>query len=137
MVALVPRFRNLVVYVDHQDIMDVINWDELAISSMVNLPVVVSPKKSLVVDKRANENSVHVDTTSNAIAHPIGDSDEDTEDDPKFVDSDYENDQGDDDLFKKFVDTNVQDDIAASKGKSVVLEDMSLDDASFGDGGFD
>jgi len=78
MVALVPRFRNLVVYVDHQDIMGVINWDELAISSMVNLPVVVSPKKSLVVDKRANENSVHVDTTSNAIAHPIGDSDEDT-----------------------------------------------------------
>jgi len=64
MVALVPRFRNLVVYVDHQDIMDVINWDELAISSMVNLPVVVSPKKSLVVEKKAVENSVHVDTTS-------------------------------------------------------------------------
>ena len=137
MVALVPRFRNLVVYVDHQDIMDVINWDELAISSMVNLPVVVSPKKSLVVDKRANENSVHVDTTSNAIAHPIGDSDEDTEDDPKFVDKDYEIDQEGDDLFKNFVDTNVQDDIAASKGKSVVLEDISLDDASFGDEGLD
>jgi len=64
MVALVPRFRNLVVYVDHQDIMDVINWDELAISSMVNLPVVASPKKSLVVEKKAVENSVHVDTTS-------------------------------------------------------------------------
>lgn len=64
MVALVPRFRNLVVYVDHQDIMGVINWDELAISSMVNLPVVVSPKKSLVVEKKAVENSVHVDTTS-------------------------------------------------------------------------
>jgi len=75
----------------------------------------------------------HLDAT----ALPIGDSDKDTENDPKFVDSDYENDQGDDDLFKKFVDTNVQDDIAASKGKSVVLEDMSLDDASFGDGGFD
>jgi len=75
----------------------------------------------------------HLDTT----ALPIGDSDEDTEDDPKFVDSDYENDQGDDDLFKKFVDTNVQDDIAASKGKSVVLEDISLDDASFGDEGLD
>jgi len=28
------------------------------------LPVVVSPKKSLVVEKRTNENSVHVDTTS-------------------------------------------------------------------------
>ena len=68
----------------------------------------------------------HLDTT----ALPIGDSDEDTEDDPKFVDSDYENDQGDDDLFKKFVDTNVQDDIAASKGKSVVLEDINLDDTS-------
>ena len=75
----------------------------------------------------------HLDTT----ALPIGDSDEDTEDDPKFVDRDYEIDQEGDDLFKNFVDTNVQDDIAASKGKSVVLEDMSLDDASFGDGGFD
>ena len=75
----------------------------------------------------------HLDAT----ALPIGDSDKDTENDPKFVDSDYENDQGDDDLFKKFVDTNVQDDIAASKGKSVVLEDISLDDASFGDEGLD
>jgi len=43
---------------------DDINWDELAVSSMVHLPVVVSPKKSLVVEKKAVENSVHVDTTS-------------------------------------------------------------------------
>jgi len=52
------------VNVIHERFVDDINWDELAVSSMVHLPVVVSPKKSLVVEKKAVENSVHVDTTS-------------------------------------------------------------------------
>lgn len=137
MVALIPRFRNLVVYVDHQDIVDNINWDELAISSTVTLPVMTSQKTTLVVEKRADKNSIDVETTSEVTALPISDHDEDTEVDPNFVDSDYEIDQGDDDLFTKFVDENVQDAgiSSASKGKGVVLEDVSFDDTSFGDEG--
>lgn len=137
MVALIPRFRNLVVYVDHQDIMDNINWDELAISSMVPLPVMMSPKTALVVEKRANKNSIDVETASDGAALPINDHDEDIEADPNFVDSDYEIDQGDDDLFTS-VDKNVQDCISfASKDTGVVLEDESFNDASFGDEGLD
>lgn len=137
MVSLVPRYKNLIVYVDHQDMIDGINWDEFVISPIDHLPVQISPKQTLPEpdDNRADQVNVDNKTSSDATALPVSDDDEDTEDDPDFMDSDNEIDKGDDDLYMKFVDTNIQDKVAASKEKGVMLVDEG--DASFENEGLD
>lgn len=132
MMSMVPKYRSMVIYLDHQDIIGGINWDDilampvaelLAVMSPQKLPTfydtIVSPKKKTnsendpVLDKSRNDNALsHVDY-------------EDNDDDPDFVDSDYEMEEGDDDLFENYVDEQVVDNLVGSKGKGkeVVSED--------------
>ncbi|CAN6251078.1 unnamed protein product [Urochloa humidicola] len=46
MVALLPRIQNFVIYLDHKDILEGINWDDIELAPKVDLPQILSPKKT-------------------------------------------------------------------------------------------
>nr|XP_015629558.1 uncharacterized protein LOC107280309 [Oryza sativa Japonica Group] len=59
------------------------------------------------------------------------DEEDNTMEDPDFVDSDYEVDRDDDDLYDKYIDGTVHDELALVKGKAVVKEGVgNIQDAS-------
>ncbi|EAZ36776.1 hypothetical protein OsJ_21113 [Oryza sativa Japonica Group] len=103
MVALAPRFRTLLLYVDHQDILESINWDDVALSTPASIPIVASRERSTMNRKDSDVKPIE--------GHDIDD-DDDIDVDPDFVDSDYEADKGDDDAFDNCVEI---EEVASSK----------------------
>lgn len=109
MVGVTDREKNLIVYLDHHNHIAGINWDEIGINptgiSMENkrgdeLPSFYSNLDSMDDIMQQQATDPYVGGT---------DSGEDSED-PDFVDSDNELENGDDDLDVQHVDGDVMDD---------------------------
>ena len=103
MVVLAPRFRTLLLYVDHQDILESINWDDVALSTPASIPIVASRERSTMNRKDSDVKPIE--------GHDIDD-DDDIDVDPDFVDSEYEADMGDEDVFDNCVEI---EEVASSK----------------------
>ncbi|CAN6286061.1 unnamed protein product [Urochloa humidicola] len=128
MVSVLDKVRNFVLFFDHDDNISGINWDDIVANPIASLPKVMSPSKVQHVEKRSGEQlpqfynkvekCVHelgtsTGSTSRAAA---GTSDSDSELDSDFVDSDYELEDLDDDLFMQNVDGDVVEE-GFGKGK--------------------
>lgn len=115
MVAIVDRIKNLMVYFDHDDNISDLNFDDIIVNPIAELPKVLSPRKEFGT-KKLNE---HVPTFCNEVPKVFNlqkefvdnsDSDSDgSSEDSVFVDSDYEIEAEDDDLFVDNVDVEVVD----------------------------
>lgn len=132
MASVVDRFKNLIVYFDHDDSISGFPWDDIIANLVADLPRVISPTKVKHVPKKSGEKlpSFYSELSSNRensknrdVEKSDGGTDDDSDSsDEEFVDSDYELSDGDDDLFVDNVDDNVVDEGVAqgqniSKGK--------------------
>lgn len=52
MVAIVPRFTSLTLYVDARDTFSGRTWDDVAIQGPKEIPVLISSRKVIAVDKK-------------------------------------------------------------------------------------
>jgi len=133
MAAVVDRFKNLVVYFDHNDSISGFEWDDIIANPVANLPKVISPTKVKHVTKQdgeklpsfytemrfsTSEEDINTEQGSSTrgreeqvedIIESDGGTDDNDSEDEEFHDSDYELDDGDDDLFVNNVDDNVVD----------------------------
>ena len=133
MAAVVDRFKNLVVYFDHNDSISGFEWDDIIANPVANLPKVISPTKvkhvpkqdgeklpSFYTEMRFSTREEHINTEQGSstsgreeqvedIIESDGGTDDNDSEDEEFHDSDYELDDGDDDLFVNNVDDNVVD----------------------------
>ncbi|KAL6662111.1 hypothetical protein ACP70R_001495 [Stipagrostis hirtigluma subsp. patula] len=91
------KVKNLVLYFDHHNHIGS-NWEDIVIDPVAELPKVLNPIKMSAVEKRAG------DKPKSDEAHLHDSDSDDSEDDPEFVDSDNEIEDGDDDLFVDNVD---------------------------------
>lgn len=146
MASMVEKFRTLVVYIDHDDKVAGIDWDDIIDNPGTPLPKVISPNKVNCVEKIIGESSKQQEGNlkeqssrqqqgsrqqqSNLKEHNNREQQEDDCDeedsgtesddsDEEFYDSDYELDDGDDDLFVDYVDENVIDE-GVAKGKKIL-----------------
>ncbi|EEC83440.1 hypothetical protein OsI_28918 [Oryza sativa Indica Group] len=78
-----------------KDIVESINWDDVALSAPTTLPIVASPRRVAMSQKVCDDQVAKGDKI---------DDEDDSELDPDFIDSDYEADKGDDDVFDNCVD---------------------------------
>lgn len=116
-------------YADHQDIVDASDLDDVAIIGSDPLRTAVKPSKiiraksdggELIVDKRATDAK-------------IDDEEESRTEDPDFVDSDYEIDHEDDDLFDNCVEGQIElahnkeegSDYGSSEDERLMVPDIS------------
>lgn len=102
MKSFVNTVKNFVVYFDHGETYGNNNWDD----TLEILPKVLSPRKVTVVENKEGESFLSLIQTKNSESEGDRDSESDS-DDSDFVDSDYEIDDGDDDLFEDNVDDDV------------------------------
>jgi len=153
MSSLVHKFKNFVLYLDHDDNLSGLQWDDNVANPLNSPPKVFSPLKTMHMDNvdsgRVGDNSGEDldfgdgrddDSVGNNSGEDpdFGDGRDDdsagdnSEEDPDFVDSDYELDADDDDLFQ------YADDEEGSKKKdkgkkafsvvSNIEDDMSTED---------
>ena len=126
MVSVVDRVKNLVVYFDHDDNIAGLDFDDIVVNPVAELPKVLSPHKVQYVPKKVDEKLPNfysdVPTTSRGMVDDEGSDssggDDGSSEDSDFVDSDYEIDADDDDLFVKNVDVGVNDEGAAVNASS-------------------
>ena len=134
MSSLVHKFKNFVLYLDHDDNLSGLQWDDNVANPLNSPPKVFSPMKTMHMNNvdsgRVGDNSGEdPDFGDGRDDDSAGDN---SEEDPNFVDSDYELDADDDDLFQ------YADDEEGSKKKdkgkkafsvvSNVEDDMSTED---------
>lgn len=105
MKSFVNTVKNFVVYFDHGETYGNNNWDD----TLEILPKVLSPRKVTVVENKEGERLPEFYSNKvNSIELVEGDRDSESDsDDSDFMDSDYEIDDGDDDLFEDNVDDDV------------------------------
>ena len=104
MSSLVHKFKNFVLYLDHDDNLSGLQWDDIVANPLNSSPKVFSPMKTMHMD---NADSGRVpkfcgyDRVDDRNDGSFGDDSagDDREEDPDFVDSDYELAADDDDLF--------------------------------------
>ncbi|XP_040380846.1 uncharacterized protein LOC121054682 [Oryza brachyantha] len=119
MASTVGKHKNLVVYFDHDDSCISFDWDDIIGNPATYLPKVINPKEDNHVPKKDGEklpgfyrnletNMEHDEqvkaSEDNDKSNTDSESDIDYED---FLDSDYELEDGDDDLFAYYVDETV------------------------------
>lgn len=119
MASVVEKVQTLVVYVDHEDNFGggFWKWDDVVHNSVADLPKVLSPKKIQFVDKKPCEKlpvfytdmkKGRVEQGPSKQEHKEGHSKDSDPEEVQFMDSDYEIDGGDDELFEGNVDTVVK-----------------------------
>jgi hypothetical protein len=108
--SVVDRIKTLVVYLDPLDSFAIVNWDDIIDNPVSQLPKVMSPVKVVHVDKKQEEKLPDF----YADVEQIGTDSEDSD----FLDSDYEVEDGDDNLFVDHVDEGVEDDVIATRQRS-------------------
>lgn len=120
MTQVADRVKNFVLYFDHYKYTGVTDWDDVVLNPTSELPKVVSPVKVIHVEKQSGDklpefySNIEVASHGNAAADM---SDEDSED-SNYIDSDYDLEDGDDDLFADNVDEEVIDG-GAGRGKKM------------------
>ena len=123
MMSVIDRVRNLVIYLDHHDmICSGINWDDIVANHVCSLPKVFSPVKVVTAKRKEGEKLLVFYTNLRKATEwnqdPVHDgieADDSNSDDSDFNDSDYEIEFSDDDLFANNVDAGVFDE-GATKG---------------------
>jgi hypothetical protein len=114
MSAVVFKFKNFVVYFDHYDIADGVNWDDIIANPVTELPKVLSPQKVPYMGKNVGEKLpvFYTDLENRKVqqfkateGESSGGRDNNIESDG-FVDSDYEMEVGDEDLLESLVDAD-------------------------------
>jgi len=126
MVSVVDRVKNLVLYFDHDDIIAGLDFDDILVNPVAYLSKVLSPHKVQTVPKKVNQNLPKfysdLQSTSRGMVDDEGSdssgANDGSSEDSDFVDSDYEIDADDDDLFVKNVDVGVNDEGAAVNASS-------------------
>lgn len=130
MCSVVHCVKNLVVYFDHDDSIAWAPWDDNVANSVAQLPMIISPVKLQHIHKEEDEklpdfytNLRHRMNVQNEDSSPVVEekenvSEDDSEGDSNFMDSDCEFMGGDDDLFVDHVDENVEDE-GVAKGKKI------------------
>ncbi|EEC74905.1 hypothetical protein OsI_10840 [Oryza sativa Indica Group] len=118
MASMVEKFRTLVVYIDHDDKVAGIDWDDIIDNPGTPLPKVISPNKVNCVEKIIVESSNSKRDQQEDDCDEEDSGTESDDSDEEFYDSDYELDDGDDDLFVDYVDENVIDE-GVAKGKNI------------------
>ncbi|CAO2149444.1 unnamed protein product [Urochloa humidicola] len=109
MMAISHKYKNFILYVDHDDNVAGLDWDDIVVNPIGSLPKVISPRKWTDV--------ANADAETIILGQGSGTEDSDIESDPEFVDSDYEIDD-DDDLFVDNIDDQVVDE-GVVKGKKI------------------
>jgi hypothetical protein len=114
MMALVSKYNKFVLYVDHDDNVAGIDWDDIVVNPITSLPKVISPRKVETIQNRleklpsfySNLKSSTTDVDAGTCGLDSGS--EDSDSDLDFIDSDYEiDDDDDDDIFIDNVDEEV------------------------------
>jgi hypothetical protein len=101
MASFVNKFRNFVLYFDHDDNLSGAKWDDVVANPQTDLPKVISPMKASYVQHNKSDKLPEFycnlkppldDAGRTTVSDNIGSSDHlsDSEDDSDFVDSDYE-----------------------------------------------
>lgn len=133
MALVADKHKNLVVYVDHDDNIGGLSWDDIVTNPVVELPKVFSPMRADVLEKKQGEKlpvfytnleKGRVDQNMNFTSDGDGLSgieDSDTEDEG-FLDTDNEIDDGDDDLFEDNVEGHAKDNKKAKGSKLKALQ---------------
>ncbi|KAK3146934.1 hypothetical protein QOZ80_3BG0275340 [Eleusine coracana subsp. coracana] len=112
MVSATQKVKNLVVYVDHTDAMNIVDWDDVVANPVNDLPKVLSPRKVVYVDSNPAEKLpvFYTDLKKGRVdqARSSKENDEPIEyEEQDFFDSDYEISDGDEDLLEDVVDMTV------------------------------
>lgn len=140
MASVVDRCKNLVVYFDHDDSCISFDWDHIVANPVVELPNIIGPKKVIHVTKEDGEKFPEFYTNlepnieqhrsrteqrkrrSDEQAEGSEDSERDSTDSDAdsdyegFLDSDYELEDGDDDLFANYINEEVADGEEVAEG---------------------
>jgi hypothetical protein len=116
MFVIVSKIKNFVVYFDHDDTADGINWDDIIADPVAELHKVLSPQK--VGEKLPISRKVKKFRTTEG--ESSGPRDNNSEEFDGFVDSDNEIKDGDEDLVEALVD---HDENEAHVGESNVRKD--------------
>jgi len=112
MVSVIDRVKNLVIYVDHDGLLNGVNWDDIVMNPKVELPKVgvantSREKLHVFYNNLQNRSETNVEAEDVTEGSDVEDVD--------FVDSDYEVADSDDGLFVDNVDVDVLDE-GASRG---------------------
>jgi hypothetical protein len=111
MASLVHKIKNFVLYIDHDDSLSLLNWDDIVANPIASLPKVMSPHKVRHVESNKNAKlpDFYADLKKGADSEEYAEADDDnSSDDSDFVDSDYEVEDDDDDLFADNVDDEMK-----------------------------
>lgn len=128
MTSVVHKVKNLVVYIDHEDTVGRVSWDDVISNPVAELPKVISPVKVHYTERQQGETlpefyknlrkAKEVEDEGGAAwegATSFGDEDAEDED---FMDSENEIEDGDEDLFWDNVDDDVIDQ-GVAKGRKI------------------
>jgi hypothetical protein len=140
MSALVHKIKNFVVYFDHEDIIGGV-WDDIVDNAVTDLPKVLSPVKVTYVEKKAGEKlPVFYTNLGKQKVQQCTDGDEESGsddngvEDDDFVDTDYEMEDGDANLFENYEDEHVQlKDNKKPKGSALKAFNVSRPDVDSDD----
>ena len=118
------RVKNFVLYYDHHNHVSNSNWKDTVVNPVSSLPKVLNPKKVEHIPMRFDEklpsfyNNIQSSSGGDiGVGSEAGIEDDDTED-SDFVDSEYEVQNDDDDLFYDNVDETVIDN-GVGRGKNI------------------
>jgi len=115
MKQITHKVKNFVLYLDHQDQVAK-TYDDIVLDPIAVLPKVLSPKKVTYVEKKEEKLPSFYSKLKSSETDQVSEGEPDSEDegDSDFMDSDYELESDDDDLF---VDNVVEEHIDQGKGK--------------------
>jgi hypothetical protein len=96
MVSVIDKVKNLEIYIDHDDNISWINWDDITANPISSLPKVLSPRKA---GEKPPDFYSNLNSSMDDVQNEHSNGDDNDSDDPDFVDSDYDVEDGDGDLY--------------------------------------